>query len=59
MPPTTSADTALDEHLAEIEDCLREIRQDVSRILHCVQEELDAFREREFWRDNAQFYKQE
>ena len=52
-PPT------LEEKLADIELHLKQIRQDVSQILRGVQDELDAFREREFWRDYGNSYQQD
>lgn len=50
---------SLDEKLADIEHHLRGIRQDVSLILRSVRDELEAFREREFWRDYGDSYQQD
>lgn len=51
--------TDLEEHLATIDSHLKEIRHDVSDILGLLQDELKAFREREFWRDYRETYHQE
>jgi hypothetical protein len=60
MQNTTDAKPQqLEEKLADIELHLKEIRQDVSQILRSVQDELDAFREREFWRDYGNSYQQD
>jgi len=49
----------IEEHLTVIENHVQEIRQDVSEILSLLQDELKAFREREFWRDYRETYHQE
>ncbi len=49
----------IEEHLASIENHVQEIRQDVSEILNLLQDELKAFREREFWRDYSETYHKE
>ncbi|MBT3381177.1 MAG: hypothetical protein HN742_11185 [Lentisphaerae bacterium] len=59
MENTTSTDPHLEEQLSEMNRILRDIHEEVSQILSCVQDELEAFREREFWRDHAQFYQHE
>lgn len=56
---TQSAPDALEVKLAEIERHLHDIRTDVSRILKALQDELEAFRQREFWRDYRETYHQE
>ena len=47
------------QQFAEIKDHLKDIRHDVSAILRSLQDELDAFREREFWRDYGDSYHKE
>ena len=60
MTDTTIAkQQTLEEKLAAIELHLSEIRQDVSQIHQSIQDELDAFREREFWRDYGKTYQGE
>ena len=59
MPNTTPNNINLERDLATIDSHLKEIRQDVSEILHLLQDELKAFREREFWRDYSETYHQE
>ena len=59
MADTKGTDTTLEEQLASIEEHVRELRHDVARILQTVQDELDASREREFWRDYGRNYQQE
>jgi len=59
MPNTTPNNINLERDLATIDSHLKEIRQDVSEILHLLQDELKAFREREFWRDYRETYHQE
>ena len=51
MPPTNDTGNDLEEKLACIERHLQDIRHNVADILHSVQHELEAVREREFWRD--------
>ena len=41
----------MEEKLASIERHLQDIRHNVADILQNVQHELEAVREREFWRD--------
>lgn len=60
MKNTTRAkQKELEKYLAEIQFDLKEVRQDVSQILQTVQDELEAFREREFWRDYSDSYEQD
>jgi hypothetical protein len=59
MQPTTPPSIDIDEQLASIASDLKDIRNDVSSILHSLQDELNAFREREFWRDYGESYHQE
>jgi len=59
MSKTTPTSNNLDNNLAHIEGHLKDIRQDVSEILRALQDELSAFREREFWRDYGDNYHQE
>lgn len=59
MPQTKPTSNDLDNHLAQIEDHLKDIRHDVSEILRSLKDELCAFREREFWRDYGDNYHQE
>ena len=59
MAPTTPTNSNLEEHLAAIESHLSDLRHDVSEILHLLQDELKAFREREFWRDYSETYHKE
>ena len=56
---TTTVNNDMEKQLASIESHLKEIRHDVSSILHALQDELQAFREREFWRDYGDTYHQE
>lgn len=59
MAQISPTNNNLEQHLAEIEGHLKDVRQDVSEILHLLQDELKAFREREFWRDYSETYHQE
>jgi hypothetical protein len=59
MARMTPTNTELEQHLAEIESHLKDLRHDVSEILHLLQDELKAFREREFWRDYSETWHQE
>jgi len=59
MPTTTPPSSDINEQLASIASDLKEIRSNVSAILRSLQDELDAFREREFWRDYSESYHQE
>lgn len=59
MQNTTCTDPNLAELLSEANRTLREIHEEVSQILSSVRDELEALREREFWRDYAQFYQHE
>ena len=59
MADTKGIDTTLEEQLAAIEEHVKELRHDVARILQAVQNELEASREREFWRDYGRNYQQE
>ena len=51
MPPINDTGSDLEEKLASIERHLQDIRHNVADILQNVQHELEAVREREFWRD--------
>jgi len=51
MPPINDTGNDLEEKLAGIERHLQDIRHNVADILQNVQHELEAVREREFWRD--------
>lgn len=59
MPQPKPSSNDLNNHLAYIEDHLKDIRQDVSEILRSLKDELSAFREREFWRDYSDNYHHE
>lgn len=59
MTKTTCENTDLEARIIEITTCLGEIREDISQILRCVQDELEAFRVREFWREHGDSYLQE
>jgi hypothetical protein len=59
MPTAIPTSNNMEQQLAAIASDLKEIRNDVSAILHSLQDELDAFREREFWRDYSESYHQE
>lgn len=59
MARITPTNTDMEQHLAEIESHLKDLRHDVSEILHLLQDELKAFREREFWRDYSETWHQE
>ena len=59
MARKTPSETDLEQHLADIKDHLEDVRQDVSEIRRLLQDELKAFREREFWRDYGETYHQE
>ena len=50
---------ALEAKLADIDRHLQDIQSDVSKILNAIQDELEAFRQREFWRDYRETYNQE
>ena len=59
MPPTNDTGTDLEEKLVSIDQNLQDIRHDVAGILRSVQNELEAMREREFWRDYRETYQEE
>ena len=59
MPPTNDTGNDLEEKLVSIDRNLQDIRHDVAGILRSVQNELDAMREREFWRDYRETYQEE
>lgn len=59
MPPINDAGNTLEDKLEVIERHLHDIRHDVSGILQHVQHELDAMREREFWREYRETYQNE
>jgi hypothetical protein len=50
---------ALEATLADIDRHLHDIRSDVSKILNILQDELEHFREREFWQEYRETYNQE
>ncbi|VGO13677.1 hypothetical protein PDESU_02234 [Pontiella desulfatans] len=50
---------ALEAKLADIDRHLLDIRSDVSKILNILQNELEHFREREFWQEYRETYNQE
>ena len=49
----------MEEKLESIDRHLQDIRHDVAVILYSVQDELQAMREREFWRDYRETYQNE
>ena len=49
----------MDHQIATIQDYIKDIRHDLSEIRRLIQDELEALREREFWRDYGQTYQQE
>ena len=49
----------MEERLESIERHLQDIRLDVAELLHSVQHELEAVRERDFWRDYSETFKDE
>ena len=49
----------MEARLESIERHLQDIRLDVAELLHSVQHELEAVREREFWRDYRETYQDE
>ena len=59
MPPNIDTGNDLEEKLASIESHLQDIRHNVAGILQSVQHELEAVREREFWRDYRETYQNE
>ena len=59
MPPTNDTGNDLEEKLVSIDRNLQDIRHDVAGILRSVQNELEAMREREFWRDYRETYQEE
>jgi len=59
MSPATDTGIDLEEKLASIERHLHDIRHDVAGILQNVQHELEAVREREFWREYRETYQNE
>ena len=59
MTSATQRNEDLEERLADIQHHLKEIRQDVSGILHAVLDELEAYREREFWRSYEDTFREE
>jgi len=59
MTKTTCENTELEAQIADIASCLEEIREDISRILRCIQDELEAFRVRQFWQEYGDSYQQE
>ena len=59
MPPINDTGTDLEEKLATIERHLQDIRHDVAELLQTVQHELEAVREREFWREYRENYQDE
>ena len=59
MPPTNDTGNDLEEKLVSIDRNLQDIRHDVAGILRSGQNELEAMREREFWRDYRETYQEE
>jgi hypothetical protein len=59
MPPINDTGNDLEEQLESIDRHLQEIRHNVAGILQSVQHELEAVREREFWRDYRETYQNE
>ena len=59
MTSATQRNEDIEERLADIQHELKEIRHDVSGILHAVLDELDAYREREFWKSYADSFREE
>ena len=59
MSPVNDTGTDLEEKLESIDRHLQDIRHDVAVILNSVQDELQAMREREFWRDYRETYQNE
>jgi hypothetical protein len=59
MPPINTTERDLEARLESIERHLQDIRLDVAELLHSVQHELEAVREREFWRDYRETYQDE
>ncbi len=57
----TKTDTKLElnEQLEEMNQSLKEIRDHLSEISSSLRDELEAFREREFWRDYRETYHEE
>jgi len=59
MTPNEDMAPTLAQRLAMIDGQLQELRHDVAEIQRGLQDELQAFREREFWRDYRDTYQQE
>jgi hypothetical protein len=59
MPPINDNGNNLEDKLEGIERHLQDIRHNVAEILQSVQHELEAVREREFWRDYRETYQNE
>ena len=59
MTPSRPSGKVVDDRIATIQDYLKDIRHDLSEIRRLIQDELEALREREFWRDYGQNYQQE
>ncbi|VGO13883.1 hypothetical protein PDESU_02440 [Pontiella desulfatans] len=54
-----SVPDTLETKLAAMECHLCDIRADVSKILNMLRDELEQFREREFWQEYRETYNQE
>lgn len=59
MPPNNDTGIDLEAKLEGIERHLQDIRCDVAELLQTVQHELEAVREREFWREYRENYQDE
>jgi hypothetical protein len=59
MPPTNDTGNDLEEQLESIDRHLQEIRHTVVEILLSVQDELQAMRERELWRQDRESNQEE
>jgi len=59
MPPINDTGTDLEEQLESIDRHLQEIRHTLVNILRSVQDELQAMRERELWRQDHESFKEE
>jgi predicted dithiol-disulfide oxidoreductase (DUF899 family) len=54
MPPINDTENDLEEQLESIDRHLQEIRHTLVSILRSVQDELQAMRERELWRQDLE-----
>ena len=55
----TDTKSDLNEQLEQINRYLEEIRDHLSEISTSLRDELEAFREREFWREYRETYQEE